>query len=535
MLRKLSLFRSTLTMVTSTFAVLSLFLAGSAYWVASESHDQLQRSSAAHQVHAKYLQLSLETYRLFKQLVDAVLSEEEAVSEEAQEQAIHRNLERLRALHAAEIAIAEEGDKAVEQEELFFLARIEAQIQKVLGELHRASLLRATGRLNEAQRHLIDTLERSIDIEFVALVREATEREHAQVEDAEQSADALIQHYSRVTEATALLLLSVAAAFILLARRRLWQPLFGLTNATQRLARGDLAYRIPVTGNDEFAAIGHEFNSMASALLKQRQELEAAKLELENKVRERTENLRIANERLHKVDQHRRHFFADISHELRTPLTLIKGESQIALRGADKTSKEYQEALERISEQAGKLNRLVDELLFIARTNDGAVHMQMEFLALDRLLQHASEDANLVGREQNVRIRFENHTPGLKLSGDKEKLRQLFMILLVNAIRYSNPDGDVTLTLHEDLGAAIVMVNDEGIGIPEDEIHNVFDRFYRGSNAQDSNTEGLGLGLPFARAIVLAHKGNIEVESELGKGTTLTVSLPLVSKSHSVA
>ncbi len=146
---------------------------------------------------------------------------------------------------------------------------------------------------------------------------------------------------------------------------------------------------------------------------------------------------------------------------------------------------------------------------------------------MDRLLEHVAEDANLVARDQNIRVRFDNRLHGLKLTVDKEKLRQLFMILLMNAIRYSRPNGDVTMALYKGRDAAIVEVIDEGIGIPKEDIDGIFERFYRGANAKAANTEGAGLGLPVARAIVLAHYGSISVESEVGKGTTLTVSLPI--------
>ena len=274
---------------------------------------------------------------------------------------------------------------------------------------------------------------------------------------------------------------------------------------------------------------------MAGQLLLQRQKLEADKHDLEKTVRDKTEDLRLANERLQKTDQHRRQFFADISHELRTPLTLIKGEGQIALRGSEKNTGEYQEALRRISEQADQLTRLVDELLFIARTGDGAVHMKVAPVSLDKLLERVVEDASLVARDENLRIRFESHTTRLWLLGDKDKLKQLFMILVMNAIRYSNPNGRITMSLAEGRDTAIVKVMDEGMGIPEADIHGIFERFYRGSNVKFANIEGSGLGLPFARAIVLAHNGSIDVESELGKGTTLIVSLPATRKLHSVA
>ena len=140
MLEKLSLFRNRLTLVVGTFAVLSLILAGMAYWVGRESHYHLERGRLAHEVHEEYLKLSLETYRLSKQLVDVLISEDQDVLANARaiEQSIHQHLDKLRAAHASEIALAEEEHEATEKGELVFLGRIEANVRKLLAALERA-------------------------------------------------------------------------------------------------------------------------------------------------------------------------------------------------------------------------------------------------------------------------------------------------------------------------------------------------------------------------------------------------------------
>jgi two-component system, OmpR family, sensor kinase len=308
--------------------------------------------------------------------------------------------------------------------------------------------------------------------------------------------------------------------------RRLRAPLVELLHGTRALAAGDLSHRIAISGHDEFADLGQSFNRMADDLQAHQTALQDAHSNLEATVTERTEELRLANESLRKIDETRRGFFADISHELRTPLTVIRGEGEIALRGKNKRIADYKRSIERIVEQAKHLSLLVNDLLFIARQGAGEARLKTQEIDLESLLAKVCGDARVLAHDKQIEVKLETGSGPSVVHGDPAKLRQLFMVLLDNAVRYSKANGAVRVSVGRANERVTVSVSDQGIGIAPGEIAELFARFRRGGNAAELNGEGLGLGLPVAKAIVEAHNGSIEMVSALGEGTTAVVSLP---------
>ncbi|MFW2391339.1 MAG: sensor histidine kinase, partial [Methyloceanibacter sp.] len=222
----------------------------------------------------------------------------------------------------------------------------------------------------------------------------------------------------------------------------------------------------------------------------------------------------------------RRAFFADISHELRTPLTVIRGEGEISLRGKNKRVAEYKHSMERIVEQAKHLSVLVNDLLFIARQGAGAAKLKLKPIDLNALIEKVCGDAKIIAHDKAVGITVANGTAHETVVGDPARLRQLFLVLLDNAVRYSQSKGAIEVGIDRSDGKVTVSVSDSGIGIAPEELEGIFERFRRGGNATEMNEEGLGLGLPVAKAIVEAHKGTIEMRSKVGEGTTVLVTLP---------
>ena len=169
---------------------------------------------------------------------------------------------------------------------------------------------------------------------------------------------------------------------------------------------------------------------------------------------------------------------------------------------------------------------LVNDLLFVARQGAGAARLNLQSIDLSELLQKVCGDAKVIAHEKSVDIAFANGSAHDMVRGDPARLRQLFLVLLDNAVRYSKSDSEVKVEIGKSGGEVTVRVSDHGIGIPPEELERIFERFRRGGNAAAMNEEGLGLGLPVAKAIVEAHKGRIEMASRVGEGTTVTVALP---------
>ncbi|NWF72730.1 MAG: PAS domain S-box protein [Nitrospirae bacterium] len=237
-----------------------------------------------------------------------------------------------------------------------------------------------------------------------------------------------------------------------------------------------------------------------------------------------------ANQKLKILDQLRSQFFADISHELRTPLTVIRGEAEVTLRGKDKSLDEYKTALGRIVTLSNQLNKLVSDLLFLARSEANALEIGNQPTPLFDILQEVHREAQVLAMRHGAVADLAAPTEPLVVEGDPYRLQQLFMTLIDNAVNYSNQGGTVAIRVSKSDNDVAVIIADDGQGIPPEDLPHVFERFYRVKRRhKPALHSGSGLGLPIAKWIAEAHGGTISIASVLDKGTTVTVQLPLSS------
>ncbi|MDJ0951997.1 MAG: ATP-binding protein [Alphaproteobacteria bacterium] len=531
-------YRTTLLVTVVFLLGLTLFGAGLSYWGAERSRYHLERSQLAHEVLEGHLRLSSETYQLFKQLADVILigDADNRLDERISRSRLEATINKLRDQIASEVAYVEtDEERSDEKDELARLALIERQIEQVLTEFAEVRSLVEQGRQTDAWVLLSGVLDQSIDQSFNSLIDRSIEGELEEVEEADREASLLLDRLGIVAEITAIVAVLFAVAGLTVLLRRLRRPIENLVQGTEALAAGNLQHRISVDGYDEFATLAHSFNAMAGDLERNQRDLRHARDGLEQTVAERTKELKTANARLNELDKTRRRFIADISHELRTPLTVIRGEAEIALRGETKPSEEYRATLQRVVDQAAHTSRLVDDLLFVARSEAGGARLKLEPVALGELVQHVCADMAVLAARAQVELAVRTGTDPITVSGDRGRLKQLLIILLDNAIRYSKPGGNILVDMLPGPSGAVVHVRDQGVGIPPDELERVFDRFYRGGNAVRQNAEGSGLGLPVAKAIVEAHNGDIHIESVLEGGTTVTATLPVAGRLKAIA
>jgi OmpR-family two-component system manganese-sensing sensor histidine kinase len=229
--------------------------------------------------------------------------------------------------------------------------------------------------------------------------------------------------------------------------------------------------------------------------------------------------------------QRLKQFTADASHELRNPIAIIQTNVQVALSDPDpdpQTQRYHFQVVERLTRRLGKL---VDDLLFLARQDSGIVQAQMSTIALDDLLDEVLEEQGMVAAEKDISLNLKSDGQlDYLLHGDRDQLSRLFTNLVSNAVQYTPKEGTITLELAQikrSNGSALqVKVMDTGIGISEEDLPKLFDRFYRVDPARTKATGGSGLGLAIAQAIVENHHGQIQIESQVNQGTTVTVVLP---------
>jgi heavy metal sensor kinase len=228
--------------------------------------------------------------------------------------------------------------------------------------------------------------------------------------------------------------------------------------------------------------------------------------------------------RLERSFEEIRRFTADAAHELRTPIAVLRNEAEVALR-MPREPEQYQAILEDQLEELERLSRLADRLLFLCRGDAGLLPIANEPVELREIVADVAEHMRLVAEEKGVTLHTRGTTP-CPIQGDEDQLRRLLFNLLDNAIKFTSARGSVTIETactEEKMGIA---VSDTGIGIPPEHIPHVFQRFYRVDPARGPDMGGTGLGLAIARSIAEAHGGSLTIESTVGIGTRVILTLP---------
>ncbi len=219
-------------------------------------------------------------------------------------------------------------------------------------------------------------------------------------------------------------------------------------------------------------------------------------------------------------------FIQDLSHELKTPLTVIKGELEVTLKKL-RSPADYETVLISSLEEIDKLTRLTENLLMLARMENKEIVLEKKPVDLNVLIAGIADDLRILAEQKQVRLEYEPR-PQVNIMADPAQLRRVFLNLLDNAIKYTPSGGRVCINLEPVPDRVRIAVSDTGVGIPANELKNIFHRFYR--SEKTGSDIGFGLGLSIANSIILALHGSIEVNSAVGKGSTFTVILPLSSQ-----
>lgn len=232
------------------------------------------------------------------------------------------------------------------------------------------------------------------------------------------------------------------------------------------------------------------------------------------------------NEMLASLDEAYRtqqRFVADASHELRAPLTAVQGNLELLERAPNLSEAERAETLAYLRQEAQRMSRLVADLLVLARADAGQP-LKVQPVELDRLLLQVFQETRVLARGRKVSLRDLDQ---LQVQGDPDRLKQLLVILLDNALKYTLEGGEIQIALRAEPGAAVIAVADTGIGIEPEDLPHIFERFYRADKARSRDKGGTGLGLAIAKWIAERHGGHLAVDSSPGQGSVFTVRLPL--------
>ena len=229
-----------------------------------------------------------------------------------------------------------------------------------------------------------------------------------------------------------------------------------------------------------------------------------------------------------RLEKLRSDFIANVSHELRTPIAMLQGYSEAILDDVVQSEEERQEMIRIIYDESQRMGRLVTDLLDLARMEAGHITLYKETVPVVLVLERMTQKFMQVAKEKHVHLQFVSDLPDdIMISLDEDRIEQVLTNLIDNAIRHTPSEGAVSVSLTQELSYAKISVSDTGVGIPNEDLPYVFDRFYKADKARTRSKGGTGLGLAIARNIVEAHGGNINVESVEKKGTTFTFYLPI--------
>ncbi len=274
---------------------------------------------------------------------------------------------------------------------------------------------------------------------------------------------------------------------------RTLEPVERMAEIARGIGESDLSRRIDVESDDELGRLATTLNGMIA--------------------------------RLEEAFMKQRRFVADASHELRTPLAVIQAESSLVLE-KPRSQEDYRRSLELVSQEVNYMSEIVGKLLVLARSDAGSEPVSIQEVNVANLLSELIQDLEALAQEKGLRLSFDP-MDGVTVRGDRVRLRQLFLNILDNALRYTPGGGTITGSVVRRDDQAVVTIGDTGIGIPEEHLPFIFDRFYRVDKVRTDGEGGTGLGLSIATSIARMHGGTIEVESRVGAGSTFRVLLPL--------
>jgi len=302
----------------------------------------------------------------------------------------------------------------------------------------------------------------------------------------------LLEDYGRILSISILVLMAISTFGGLFIAKKALTPVKKISETISRISESNLSERInekdiPSELKGLASSFNHTFDNLERAFNRQKQ------------------------------------FVSDASHELRTPLSVILSHSEITLR-KERSSEEYRNALIAIKDAAKIMLNMIERLLMLARLSSDRAELKFEEINLYSILKDVVKLLNPLAEQKDIKISIHGDEQ-LTTFGDRASLLELFTNIIDNAIKYNIQQGKVDISIKEDQDYVLIEVKNTGVGIPEEDLDKLFDRFYRVDKARSGETKGAGLGLSICKEIVQVHGGKIEIKSRIGEGTTVSIYL----------
>jgi len=323
------------------------------------------------------------------------------------------------------------------------------------------------------------------------------------------------------------LILIFSVTGVLLSERYIARPIRSLRRAAKEIAAGRFDVSVPIGAKDEIGEMAEVFNEMVEELRRKMREINELNATLERRVQRRTRQLEIANRKLIKANKAKSEFLATMSHELRTPLNAIIGFSEVLLDGlCGELNDDQRDAVTDIYESGKHLLRMINDILDLSKIEAGRMELRKESFKIDEVLESVRTVVSEIVREKNLRY-VEEIPPDLPpIYADKVRFKQIMYNLVSNAVKFTPEGGSVTIRASHNDREFTFTVQDTGIGIREEDIPKLFEEFVQIDSSYSREYEGTGLGLALTKRLVEMHGGRIWVESEYGRGSRFSFTIP---------
>jgi signal transduction histidine kinase len=275
--------------------------------------------------------------------------------------------------------------------------------------------------------------------------------------------------------------------------KKLTKPLMDMKAAADHVSKGQYDIHLSIDSKDEIGQLANAFNHMSSSIQKE--------------------------------DEKKKDFLANVSHELRTPISYVKGYSEALLSEMAKTEEDRQKYLQLIHRESKRMERLVGDLLDLSKLESDEYKLETMPLPLGQLIEDAVEKYKPVLREKHLDLQY-CLDPEVIINGDEGRIEQVIQNIMDNSIRYTD-EGGISIRLSQETDTCVIEIEDTGIGVSEEHLSKIKQRFYRVNKGRTRSDGGTGLGLAIAEKLVKLHHGELTVLSELNKGTTVRIVLPL--------
>ena len=512
--------------ILTSFAIIQAALT---LWVAYQSDYHIEKGRISNRILTEFIDLGGNKQRLKVWLAQYLLTNDS--STDVRNSLIFKMNNSINSLESllkrdAELNQNNRAEVFIIEEQKTRFDTLKSNIKKLELEVNKIDKIdhQDPGRAWKFMIQVFDSLDGN---DLKKIINDAIEIQKLRAAEAETTSKNYIFYFNNAVYFLTGLIVVVTVMLTLIIQNAVKQPLQSLVQAAAEFSKGNVHFRIQQIPDNEFGIVGQKFNEMAHELEKARQDEIQKRSQIEQEVLVRTQELKMALEKLQKSEFERKIFLSNVSHELKTPATAILGEASVTLRGSDKDIPTYKETLTNIQMIGRQLSNRIDDLLLLARADSDFFRINLTSEKSASIVQYVEEALKIADPLHQIKINLKHQLDQSDVLIDRDRMIQMLVILIENAARYGQANCPVDILLTNSSAKLQMTFQNTSDYIRDINFSQIFERYYRGHLARQIRPDGLGIGLNLAQTIVKAHYGTIKAEAVDNKFFSLKIEIPL--------